>query len=124
MEILNKETFKEKIFNFEQDKEWTFKGRRPAIVDFYADWCGPCRALTPILEELAKEYAGTVDIYKVNTELNPELASMFGIRGIPSLLFIPMNGAPAMASGLAPKESLQKAIHEIFNIAPSQQKGT
>ncbi len=124
MEILNKETFKEKIFNFEQHKEWTFKGGRPAIVDFYADWCGPCRALSPILEELSKEYAGAVDIYKVNTELTPELASMFGIRGIPSLLFIPMNGDPAMASGFAPKESLQKAIHDIFDIAPIQQKGT
>lgn len=119
MEILNQESFKEKIFNFEQNQEWKFKGPRPAIVDFYADWCGPCRALAPVLEELSEDYAGAVDIYKVNTEATPELAALFGVRGIPALLFIPMTGEPAMAAGFAPKENLQKAIQEIFGISPA-----
>ena len=124
MEILNQETFKEKVFNFEMNKEWKFTGPRPAIVDFYADWCGPCRALAPVLEELSNDYAGVVDIYKVNTETSPELAALFGVRGIPALLFIPMTGDPALAAGFAPKEKLEQAIEEILGIAPNQQKGS
>lgn len=116
METLNIATFKQKVFAFDKSKTWLFNGQRPAIVDFYADWCGPCRALAPVLEEISKEYAGQIDIYKVNTEATPELAALFEVRGIPALLFIPKQGEPAMAAGFAPKESLQKAIHEIFGI--------
>lgn len=117
MEILNTQTFKSKIFDFESTKEWNFKGTRPTIVDFYADWCAPCRALAPVLEEVAAKYTGIVDIYKVNTELNPDLASLFGVRGIPAILFIPMTGDPAMSSGFMPAESFDKAIKELFGIS-------
>ena len=92
MEVLGIETFKEKVFDFSQNTEWKFNGSRPAIIDFYADWCGPCRALAPILENVATKYSGKVDIYKVDTEASPELAALFGVRGIPALLFIPMDG--------------------------------
>lgn len=116
MEILNINSFKEKIFDFEKNKEWTFKGSRPAIIDFYADWCGPCRSLAPVLEEVATNYEGKVDVYKVNTEDTPELAALFEVKGIPALLFIPKQGEPAMSSGFMPKESFEKAISELFDI--------
>ncbi|MGZ3797610.1 MAG: thioredoxin [Pseudobdellovibrionaceae bacterium] len=116
MEILNVESFKANIFDFETSKEWAFKGSRPAIIDFYADWCGPCRALAPVLEEVSNQYSGKVDIYKVDTEATPELSALFGVRGIPALLFIPPQGEPAMASGFIPKESFERAIHEIFGV--------
>lgn len=116
MEVLNIESFKEKVFDFEQSEEWNFKGQRPAIVDFYADWCAPCRALSPILESIANNYKGLVDIYKVDTEASPELAALFGVRGIPNLLFIPLQGEPAMNAGLIPEESLEQAIAELFKI--------
>lgn len=117
MEVLNAKSFKEKIFDYEKSKEWKFKGVRPAIIDFYADWCGPCRALTPILERVAKTYSGHVDIYKIDTQASPELAALFGVRGIPSLLFIPPHGEPAMSSGLIPEESFDQAIEELFKIS-------
>ena len=118
MESLNTTTFKEKVFNFEASKDWAYKGDTPAIVDFYADWCGPCRSLAPILEEIAAEYEGRVKVYKVNTEESPELAALFGVRGVPSLLFIPKEGEPAMSSGFVPKDGLQTAIEDIFGIKP------
>jgi thioredoxin len=117
MEILNQETFKSKVFDYEKNKEWTFAGDLPVIVDFYADWCGPCRALSPILQEISDEYAGRIHVYKVNTEATPELAGMFGVRGIPALLFIPKSGEPAMSAGLMPKDGLKKAIHELLGVA-------
>ena len=116
MEKLSVETFKTKVFDFGKSKDWKFNGLRPAIIDFYADWCGPCRALAPVLDEVSREYAGKVDIYKVNTETEPELAALFGVRGIPALLFIPIAGEPAMSSGFMPKESFGKAINELFGI--------
>ena len=114
MEHLTKETFIEKIFDYENNSEWDYKGDKPAIIDFYADWCQPCKMLSPILEELSVEYNGKVDFYKVNTEDYPELASAFGIRGIPALLYIPMEGNPSMATGLAPKEEIIKIIDSVL----------
>ncbi|HPR16790.1 MAG TPA: thioredoxin [Candidatus Cloacimonadota bacterium] len=116
MEKLTKDTFKEKIHNYEVNSDWTFLGSRPAIIDFYADWCGPCKMVTPILEELAKEYAGKVDIYKVDTDQEQELASAFGIRSIPSILFIPKEGQPQMSVGALSKVSFEKAIADILKV--------
>ncbi|MGM0572775.1 MAG: thioredoxin [Bacteroidota bacterium] len=116
MENLTKEAFKEKVFDFENNKEWKFEGDKPAIIDFYADWCAPCRTLTPVMEELSDEYDGKVDIYKLDTEQEQELAGMFGIRSIPSILFIPVDGQPQMATGALPKESLKKAIEDVLQV--------
>ena len=114
MEHLTKATFLEKVFNFEQNKEWKYEGDLPCLIDFYADWCGPCKMVAPVLEELAKEYDGKIHIYKVDTEDQQELAAAFGIRSIPSLLFCPKEGQPQMAMGALPKPSLKKAIDEIL----------
>lgn len=119
METLTRETFKQKIFDFESSKDWSFAGPRPAIVDFFADWCAPCRALTPVLESVAKEYAGKIDIFKVNTETDPELAALFGVRGIPAILFIPPTGEPVMTAGFMPHERFQRAIQDVFSIGPA-----
>ena len=115
-EFLNKETFKEKVFDYENNTEWNFKGERPAIIDFYADWCGPCKMVEPIMEELAKEYEGKVDIFKIDTDKEQELAAMFQIRSIPSVLFIPVNDKPRMAIGAMPKEGYVNAIKDIFGV--------
>ncbi len=117
MENLNEVTFKSKVFNYEANKEWKYEGDLPAIVDFYADWCGPCKALSPILQELSQEYQGKIHVYKVNTEKEPELAGLFGIRSIPSILFVPKSGQPTMAAGMIPKPGLKKAIKDILNVA-------
>ena len=116
MEVLNEATFKSKVFNYETEQEWNYTGEIPAIIDFYADWCAPCRALSPVLEELAKEYNGKLNIYKVDTQATPELAAIFGIRSIPSLLFIPKQGEPSLAAGAVPKADLKKAIKEVLNV--------
>ena len=102
--------FKDTIFDYTKSKEWKFEGVRPAVIDFYADWCGPCKMLSPLLEELAGEYDGKIDIYKVDTEQERELSSVFGIRSIPSILFIPRDGQPIMQAGLLPKNVLQDII--------------
>lgn len=117
LEHLNKETFKSKVFDFEKNKEWKFNGSKPAIIDFYADWCGPCKMVAPILEELKDEYDEKLDIYKVDTEDQRELAGMFGIQSIPSLLFIPMDGEPQMAMGALPKDTFKKAISDVLKVA-------
>jgi len=114
MEHLTVETFKQKVFNYDVNHEWKFEGDKPCIIDFYADWCGPCKMVTPILEELAQEYEGKINIYKVDTETEQELAAAFGIRSIPSILFCPLNGQPQMAVGALPKESFKQAIEEIL----------
>lgn len=114
MEHLTKETFQEKVFNYEKNKDWTFEGDIPCVIDFYADWCQPCKIVAPILEELSKEYDGKINIYKVNTEEETELAAAFGIRSIPSLLFCPKDGQPQMAQGALPKDTLVQAINDVL----------
>jgi len=121
MEHLTKETFKEKIFNFEENKDWKFEGDKPAIIDFYADWCQPCKIVSPILEEIAQEYDGKVDVYKVDTEDQQELAAMFGIRSIPSILFVPKDEQPQMAQGALPKDTIEKAISDVLKVQTDQQ---
>lgn len=112
---LTKAQFLKKIMDFESNpNEWKYLGDKPAIVDFYADWCGPCRSIAPVLKELAKEYAGKIYIYKVNTDKEQEIAAAFGIRSLPSLLFIPMKEQPQMAQGALPKEVFVKAIDEVL----------
>ena len=112
---LNKADFLKKVANYEVTPgEWKYLGDKPAIIDFYADWCAPCRAISPVLEELAEEYGNKIYIYKIDTEKEQELAQLFGIRSIPSLLFIPMNGKPQMAQGALPKSELKKAIDDIL----------
>ncbi len=114
MEQLTKQSFLDKVFNFEANKDWKFEGDLPCIIDFYADWCQPCKTLTPILSELSDEYKGKINIYKVNTEEETELAAAFGIRSIPSILFCPKDGQPQMAQGALPKETLIQAINDVL----------
>jgi thioredoxin len=116
LEHLTKETFRTKVFDFEKNKEWKFEGSKPCLVDFYADWCGPCKMVAPILEELSKDYKDKVDIYKVNTEEERELSSLFGIQSIPSLLFVPLAGQPQMAMGALPKDTFIKAFKDVFKV--------
>ena len=116
IEHLTKETFKEKVFNFELNKEWKFEGTTPCMIDFYADWCGPCKMVAPVLEELQKEYGNNLIIYKVNTEEERELSSMFGVQSIPSLLFVPVEGQPQMAMGALPKATFEQAIAEVLKV--------
>ena len=116
IEHLTKETFLNKVFNYEKNKEWKFEGDKPCIIDFYADWCAPCKMVAPILEELASDYEGKLDIYKVDTEDQQELAAAFGIRSIPSFLFIPAEGQPQMAMGALPRETFVKAFKEVLGV--------
>lgn len=112
---LTKEDFLKKVMDFENNPStWNYLGDKPAIIDFYADWCGPCKMIAPVLEELAKEYDGQIYIYKVNTEKEQELAAIFGIRSIPSLLFIPMGEQPQMAQGALPKTELKRVIDDVL----------
>ena len=117
MEHLTKETFLSKVFNYEQNQEWKFEGELPCLIDFYADWCGPCKMVAPILEDLSKEFAGKINIYKVDTEAEQELAAAFGIQSIPSMLFIPLEGKPQMSVGALPKNSLKSAIEDVLNVS-------
>lgn len=112
---LTREDFLKKVANFEETPDkWVYLGDKPAIIDFYADWCGPCKMIAPILEELAEEYDGQIYIYKVDTEAEQQLAAEFGIRSIPSLLFVPMGEAPQMAQGALPKDAFKQAIEEVL----------
>ncbi len=111
---LTKEKFIKEVWDYETSpKEWKYKGDKPAIIDFYADWCGPCKIASPILDELSVEYSGKIIIYKVDTQVERELSSVFGISGIPAFLYIPLNGKPSMASGIArSKEETKKMFKE------------
>lgn len=112
---LTRADFLTKVANYEANPEkWEYLGDKPCIIDFYADWCGPCKMVAPILEELAAEYEGEIYIYKVDTEAEQQLAAEFGIRSIPSLLFCPMGEAPQMAQGALPKDAFKQAIDEVL----------
>ena len=106
---LTTQKFKEDIFDYTAEKEWNYKGDKPAIIDFYADWCGPCKMVAPILEELSNENPDVI-LYKVDTEIEQELSAVFQIRSIPSILFIPKDRQPMMQAGALPKNALQEII--------------
>ncbi len=114
--MLTKQEFLDKVFNFEKNKEWKFEGNVPCLIDFYADWCQPCKMVAPILEELSEEYGDKMNIYKVNTEQERELSAAFGIRSIPSMLFCPAEGEPQMATGALPKQNLEQIIKEVLGV--------
>lgn len=116
VEQLTKETFKEKVFDFEEDSAWNYAGDLPCVIDFYADWCGPCKIVAPIMDELAQAYEGKIHFYKVDTQVEQELGAMFGIRSIPSILFVPMDDKPQMAVGALPKEDIQKTIADFLKV--------
>lgn len=116
MEFLSKETFQEKVFNYAKEQEWNFKGDLPCIIDFYADWCQPCKMVAPILQQLSEEYAGKINIYKIDTEKEQELAGVFQIRSIPSILFCPKGEKPQMAVGALPKEAIEDAIVNVLKV--------
>ncbi|WP_308663959.1 thioredoxin [uncultured Alistipes sp.] len=112
---LMRDDFRTKIYDFERNPgSWKFEGDKPALVDFYASWCGPCKMLAPIIEELGEEYAGRVDIYKVDVDEQQELAALFGVRSIPTLLFIPRDGKPQLAQGAMPRAELRRLIDQLL----------
>lgn len=111
---LTTEDFKERVFDYTKNSEWKYQGNLPAIIDFYADWCAPCKMVAPILEELSEEYKDKINIFKVDTEAEQELAAVFGIRSIPSILFIPKNDKPQMAMGALPKATFKEVIDKIL----------
>jgi len=115
VQVMTTATFKEKVFDFDKHPDgWVFEGDKPCIIDFYADWCRPCKMVAPIMDELAEKYKGKVDFYKVNTDKNRELSQVFGIRSIPSVLFCPADGKPQMATGALPKEKYIETIDEFL----------
>ena len=109
---LTTQGFKEKVFNFETEQDWKYQGALPAIIDFYADWCGPCKMGAPVMEDLSKDYEGRLVIYKVNTDIEQELSAVFGIQSIPTILFIGSDGEPMMQPGALPKHVFKKIIEE------------
>ena len=120
---LNKREFKDKIFDYSYTREWNYKGEMPAVIDFYADWCMPCKMVAPLLDKLSLEYDGRVKFYKVNTEKDPEVAKVFGISSIPTLLFIAPTGNPTVIRGAQPMGSLRKNIERILPEVKEEKKG-
>lgn len=116
MEFLTKDTFKSKIFDYETNSDWVFNGEIPCIVDFYADWCGPCKMIAPLLDEISQEYNGRINIYKVNIDEQNELAYQLGINSVPSVLFVPKNDLPQMAVGAMPKTGYLNAIKDVLHV--------
>ncbi len=116
LEHLTKDSFKKKVFDYETQKDWNFNGDLPCLIDFYADWCAPCKMVAPVLEELAEKYQGKLNIYEVNTEKERELASVFRIQSIPSLLFVPLKGQPQMAKGALPRDTFVQAFKEVLKV--------
>jgi len=118
---LSAQDFKDRIFNYETEEEWKFKGEKPALIDFYADWCGPCKSIAPVLEELSEQYKDQLMIYKIDTDKEMELSSLFGIQSIPTRLFIPVKGSPMIQKGALPKNILQQIIEErLLQKAPEK----
>jgi thioredoxin len=113
---LNEADFKKLIYDYDKNKQWKYEGSKPAIIDFYADWCGPCRQLSPEVERLAKEYSGKIVVYKVDTDKEQKLAQKVGITALPTLLFIPVNGKPQVTLGVLPRASLEKAVNDILQV--------
>lgn len=113
---LDAESFKEQVFNYETNKEWNYNGKVPAILDFYADWCGPCKMLSPVLEKIQKEYDGKIQIYKVDTDEQKELAAAFGIRSLPTIVLIPLNEDPQATLGYKSQNELEEMISEILKV--------
>ena len=116
VEHLNEENFKSMVHDYEKSKTWEFQGDLPAIIDFYADWCGPCKAVAPVMDKLSTEFEGRVNFYKIDTDKEQLLASLFGISSIPSLLFIPLEGAPSMSVGALPEGEIKKAIEQVLKV--------
>jgi thioredoxin 1 len=113
---MTNDTFKQLIFNYDKNKEWKYEGTKPAIIDFYATWCPPCRQLSPLVEEIAKEYSGKIVVYKIDTDKEKILSQHLGITGLPTLLFIPLNGKPQASMGYIPKETIVKTINSVLMI--------
>lgn len=116
VEHLNAENFKSRVHDYEKNKTWEFQGDLPAIIDFYADWCGPCKAVAPVMDKLSVEFEGRVNFYKIDTDKEQLLASLFGISSIPSLLFVPMEGPPSMSVGALPEGEIKKAIEQVLKV--------
>lgn len=113
---LDAKSFKEKVFDYENNTEWKYEGEVPAILDFYADWCGPCKMLSPVLTNLQKEYNGKIQIYKINTDQQRELSATFGIRSLPTIVFVPLKGEPQAAMGYRSQNDLETMISEILQV--------
>jgi thioredoxin len=113
---IDSKTFKDTIFDYTESQQWDYKGDVPMIIDFYADWCGPCKAVAPIMDKLSEDYEGRVDIVKVDTEKEAELSQVFGIKSIPSVLFIPKDGEPKMAVGALDEKGYKNAIEDIMGV--------
>ena len=111
---LTTETFKTNVFNYQENLTWKYEGKLPAIIDFYATWCGPCKKISPLLEDLAVKYKGKIIVYKVDVDAEPQLAQSMGVSSMPTLLFIPVTSQPQQSIGLVPNETLEKMIHEIL----------
>lgn len=112
---LTKADFLKKVYNFEANpNEWKYEGDKPCIIDFFATWCGPCKALSPVLEEISKEYEGQIDVYKIDVDKESDLAGAFGIRSVPTLLLCPLNKEPRIAQGAMAKSQLKKMVDDVL----------
>jgi thioredoxin len=116
LEHLDKESFKTRVFDWETEKEWKYRGDKPAILDFYADWCGPCKMIAPVLDELSRKYEGKLEVYKINTDEEPELSSLFQISSVPTLFFVPLGEEPQFALGALPKPELERVVREVLKV--------
>ena len=107
--------FKKKVIDFEKHpNEWVFEGKNPAIIDFFATWCGPCRRMSPTVDKIAKDYAGKIDVYKIDIDKEKQVAMVFGIQSVPTILFVPVTGKPTMQEGALDEASFRQAIREVL----------